>query len=182
MSRRKSLDKVVNELVEIKNQALDIVAEDPAQNITLISEDYEELDSPNKILETYLKILVSLLPSIELMCKKRPNEWSIRTLTTLGDALRQTITELEIYKNPEVLIDEKVVPVIQTHHDEVIRKIADHVSRIRTSLFELFPETKQIQAQNLLVEFLKSLGEDLRSTYASTTENIKQNLLDVRGL
>lgn len=180
--QRKAIsEKTIGQLVELKNQAASIVGEDQ-KNITLISSNYDELDSPNEILETYLKILVSLLPDIELLCKQKVSEYSIRALTMLGDSLRQTITELEVYKDPNAIIDEKVTPSIQMHHDEVVRKIAEHVSKMKSSLFELFPPEKHSQAQNLLIEFLKMLGEDLRTTYIHTTEKIKEDLLGVRGL
>ena len=176
-----AIEKTIGQLVELKAQAASIVGED-RKNITLISSNYEELDGPNEILETYLKILVSLLPDVELVCKQKMSDWSIRALTMLGDSLRQTITELEVYKDPNTIIDEKVTPSIQMHHDEVVRKIAEHVSKMKSSLFELFPPEKQSQAQNLLIEFLKMLGEDLKTTYAHTTERLKEDLLGVRGL
>lgn len=190
MKKTKSIEKAIKELegiknmanlVPLQNQVVSIIGED-RKNITLISSNYDELDSPNEILETYLKILVSLLPDIELLCKQKVSEYSIRALTMLGDSLRQTITELEVYKDPNAIIDERVTPSIQMHHDEVVRKIAEHVSRMKNSLFELFPPEKHSQAQNLLIEFLKTLGEDLRITYTHTAERIREDLLGIRGL
>lgn len=181
MSRAKSLDKAVGQLVALKDEAISIVGDD-RNGIALISENYDELDSPNQILETYLKVLVSLMPDLELLCKKKVSEYNIRALTMLGDSLRQTITELEVYKDPNITIDEKITPSIQVHHDEVIRKIAEHVSKMKNSLFELFPVEKHTQAQALLIDFLRMLGEDLRKTYENTTAKLKEDLLNVRGL
>lgn len=190
MRKKLKINKVIEELEDLKNsanlvplqnEAATLIGEDP-DNITILSEDYEELDAPNKILEMYLRVLVSLLPSTEELCKKKTTEYNMRALTQLGDALRQTIAELEIYKDPNEIMEEKITPAIQLHHNEVIKKIAEHVSRMKTNLFELFPPDKQTQAQNLLIDFLKMLGEDLRTTYSNTKEKIQEDLLGVRGL
>ncbi len=191
MSRTKSLDKTIKELKELKSATTSLVplkdeagtvVGDNRNGVALISENYDELDSPNRILETYLQVLVSLLPDLELLCKNKVSEYNIRALTMLGDSLRQTITELEVYKDPNIIIEEKITPSIQGHHDEVVRKIAEHVSKMKNSLFELFPPEKHTQAQTLLVEFLKALGEDLRTTYAHTAERIREDLVGIRGL
>ena len=186
---KKTQTTAISRLMELKKEA-SLLVNDPLltnedfANITAISSTLltDEDITPNKILEIYLKVLVSLMPDAELLCKKKITEYNVKALTLLGDALRQTINELEIYKDPKVIIEEKIAPSIQIHHDEVIRKIANCTFKLKDNFAELLSVDKQKQAQNLLIEYLKTLGEDLRITYSHTLEKLEQDLLRVKGL
>ena len=181
---KKNIAKVLKELKDIKKETSSIEEDPDLQELAplLISKDYEELNTASKILSTYLKVLVSILPLVEQECKRKATTWSVSALTGLGDSIRQTIIELEIYKDPEEIIQEHIAPNIQFHHDRVIKTIAEQLSRAQNHLLELVPEDKKHQAKRILVSFLKTLGEDLREVYEQTSEEIRENLVNVRGL
>jgi len=148
----------------------------------IISKDYSKLDSPFEILNTYLKVLVSILPLVEKVAKGRTSEFSIRALTMLGDSIRQTITDLEIYKDPEIIMEEKITPHIQFHHDEVIKKISLQLARLKENIMEFIAVDKQKSANTLLIEFITKLGDELRKTYNLTLDKIREDISSVRGL
>lgn len=175
--KKKTLAPMLAELHDIAK----VIEEDPDKTL-IISENYSKLDTPFKILKVYLKVLVSVLPLAEMVCKGKTTEYSVRTLTILGEAIRQTIIDLEIYKDPEMIMNEKITPHIQFHHDEVIKNISLQLSKLKEHIMELIPTDKQKTANTVLIDFIKGLGEELRETYGTTLEKIKEELSSVRGL
>jgi len=182
--RKKSIPELLKEIKAIaKISDSEKEKEEKAlQNITLLSKDYEDLNTANKILEVYLKLLVSVLPLVETKVKLKPSEFTVRAVTTLGESIRQTINDLEVYKDPTEIMEDKISPIIQRHHDDVIKKIAEYLSRTRTFLIELIPSDKQDKANKLLIEFLTNLGEDLKETYVRTIDNLSIEITSVKGL
>lgn len=177
MPRKKSVKQLKNELTTY----LDI-EEDPDLINNIISKQHELLDTPSKILNTYLRVLVSLLPLAEEACKTKLTEFSVRALTTLGDSARQTITELEVYKDPEIIIDEKIIPQLQFHHDQVIKQISNHLSRLKESITEFIKPEDQKSLNRILITFLTDLGEALKDTYGNTLNKLKEEISTVKGL
>jgi len=148
----------------------------------ILSIDYKSLTTPFRILQTYLKVLVSVLPLVEQACKARPSEFTVNALTTLGNAIRTTITELDIYKNPEMIVDEKVVPHLQFHHDQVVKHVIEKLARAKTHILEEVAEEERKRVNTILITFLTDLGEDLKKTYTDTLEKLKTELISARGL
>jgi len=179
--RKKKIPEIIKEIKDIAKVS-DSEKKVEDLNIILLSENYEELNSANRILEVYLKVLVSVLPLVETKVKIKANEFTVRAVTTLGESIRQTINDLEVYKDPTEIMEEKISPNIQHHHDEVIRKIAEHLSRARKSLIELISPDKEKKANKILIEFLTNLGEELKETYAVTIDKLYQEITSVKGL
>lgn len=180
ITQLKDLQKISEKIV--KNDKKECSRETKKENIDIISKNYKELDRPNKMLEVYLKVLLSVLPLVEEVCKIKVSEYSVKSLTMLGDSIRQTIVELGVYKNPEDIMDDKITPNIQFHHDQVIKNIASQTSDLKNHLMEIVLEEKAEQADRLFIKFLKTLGESLNETYAETLDKIKKEILTVKGL
>ena len=176
MAKKKSVAQLKDELTAYIEEDPDLISNN------IISERYELLDTPSKILNTYLKVLVSLLPLAEIACKNKLTEFSVRALTTLGDSARQTITELEVYKDPETIVEEKIIPQLQFHHDQVVKQISNHLSRLKDHLMELINPDDKKRVNRLLIEFLTDLGESLKETYGDTLNQLKEEISSVKGL
>jgi len=189
MAKKKNIMKALKALEGLKEvgsfkEIADAIKKDPdlKDPLIILSRDYETFNTANKILEVYLKVLVSVLPLVEVECKLKPNEWSIRSLTMVGESIRQTISELELYSSPEDIMTEKIAPNIQFHHDEVVKDIAEQLSRTQNKLLEIVPQDKKHQAKRLLIEFLKELGENLKGVYTITLEKLNNDLSLIKGL
>lgn len=178
MPAKKSIVSIKKELTKYINTEKDnsLTASD-----NIISKEYELLDTPPKILNAYLKVLVSILPLTEESCKRKISEFSVRSLTTLGESIRQTIAELEIYKDPENIINENIIPNLQFYNDQVIKNISSNLANFKDSIIDFIDAKSIKQINNLLIEFLTNLGNELSDTYNIMLDKIRSELLNIRG-
>jgi len=184
-SSAKNVKKALNDLqqlAKISKESIEDKKEEINTNYEVISKDYKEIDTSNKILEIYLKVLLSVLPLVEEKCKQKTHQYSVTALTSIGEAIRQTVLELEVYKDPEEIMEEKITPHIQFHHDQVVKQIASYASELKKDLLEIIPSDKEGKANTLLISFLKSLGENLKDIYGETLDLIRKDILIVKGL
>ena len=140
-SKEKNVKKALNDLQQLAKVSKDIVEDKKSEDINtdyeVISKNYKEIDTSNKILEIYLKVLLSILPLVEEKCKQKTHQYSVTALTSIGEAIRQTVLELEVYKDPEEIMEERITPHIQFHHDQVVKQIASYSSELKKDLLEI---------------------------------------------
>jgi len=185
-SSAKNVKKALNDLQQLakvsKESLKDKKSDDINTDYEILSKNYKEIDTSNKILEVYLKVLLSILPLVEEKCKQKTHQYSVTALTSIGEAIRQTVLELEVYKDSEEIMEEKITPHIQFHHDQVVKQIASYASELKKDMLEIIPKDKENKANVLLIGFLKNLGEHLKDIYGETLDKIRDDILTVKGL